>query len=116
MQKELPNQILQNFSERLSQVTYHVEMLYMEGVISAEIFDEVQRSNISPLRALSGTVSDNPNQLQAFSTILLLSDNTVQIGQEILKEYGKFFAFKIKSKMFTCLSGQMKTFLKYLHS
>ena len=116
MQKELPNQILQKFSERLSQVTLPVEMLYTEGVISDEIFDEVQRSNISPLRALSGTVSDNPNQLRTFSTILLRSEDTVQIGQEILKEYGKFFAFKMKSKMFTCLSGQMKTFLKYLHS
>ena len=91
-------------------------MLYTEGVISDKIFDEVQRSNVSPLRALSGTVSDNPNQLRTFSTILLRSEDTVQIGQEILKEYGKFFAFKMKSKMFTCLSGQMKTFLKYLHS
>ena len=104
MQKELPNQILQNFSERLSQVTLPVEMLYIEGVISDEIFDEVQRSN------------DNPNQLWAFSTILLQSEDTVQIGQEILKECGKFFAFKMKSKMFTRLSVQTKTFLKYLHS
>ena len=86
------------------------------GIISNEIIDELQKSNISSLRALSGTASDNPNQLQAFSTILLRSEDTVQIGQEILKEYGKFFAFKMKSKMFTCLSGQMKTFLKYLHS
>ena len=79
-------------------------MLYTEGVISDETFDEVQRSNISPLRALSGTVSDNPNQLRTFSTILLQSEDTVQIGQEILKEYGKFLAFKLKSKIFTCLS------------
>ena len=116
MQKELPNQILQKFSERLSQVTLPVEMLYTEGVISDETFDEVQKSNISPLTALSGTISDNPNQLRTFGTILLRSEDTVQIGQEILKEYGKFFAFKMKSKIFTCLSGQMKTFLKYLHS
>ena len=58
--KELPNPILQNSSEK--QLTLPVEMLYMKGVISGEIFDEVQRSNISPLRALFGTVSDNPNQ------------------------------------------------------
>ena len=95
---------MQNFSERLSQVTLPVEMLYTEGVISDETFDEVQRSNISPLRALSGIVSDNPNQLRTFSTILLQSEDTVQIGQEILKEYGKLFTFKIKSKFFTCLS------------
>ena len=86
MQKELPNEILQNFSERLSQVSLHVEMLYTEGVISDKIFDELQKTNISPLRALSGTVSDNPNQLRAFSTILLRSEDTVQIGQEILKD------------------------------
>ena len=91
-------------------------MLYTEGVISDETFDEVQRSNVSPLRALSGTISDNPNQLRAFGTILLRSEDTVQIGQEILKEYGKFFALKMKSNIFTCLSGQMKTFLKYLHN
>ena len=96
VEKEVPNQILQNFSERLSQVTLPVEMLYTEGVISDETFDEVQRSNISPLRALSGIVSDNPNQLRTFSTILLQSEDTVQIGQEILKEYGKLFTFKIK--------------------
>ena len=81
-----------------------METLYTEGVISDETFDEVQRSNISPLRALSNTVSDNPNQLRTFSTILLQSEDTVQIGQEILKEYGKLFAFKMKSKIFTCLS------------
>ena len=91
-------------------------MLCTEGVISDETFDEVQRSNISPLRALSAAVSDNPNQLRTFSTILLQSEDTVQIGQEILKEYGKLFAFKMKSKIFTCLFGQMKTFLKYFHN
>ena len=69
----------------------------MEGVISDEIFAEVQRSNISPLRALSGTVSDNPKQLRAFSTILLRSEDTVQIGQEILKVH------KIICKIFTLL-------------
>ena len=33
-----------------------------DGVISYEIYDEVQRSNIFPLRALSGIVSGNSNK------------------------------------------------------
>ena len=70
-------------------------MLYTEGVISKKIFDVVESSKGSladgPLRALSDTVSDDPNKLRVFSTVLLQSKDTVRVGQDILEEcLGKF--------------------------
>ena len=68
-------------------------MLYTEGVISKEIFDEIQICGgfltDNPLRALSGTISEDPNILRVFSTVLLQSKDTVHVGQDILKECGK---------------------------
>ena len=66
--------------------------LYSEGVISEEIFDEMKRSGGSltggPFRALSNTVSKDPNQLETFGTVLLQSEETVDIGKSILKDFG----------------------------
>ena len=46
------------------------QMLYTEGVISKETFDEVESSRGSltdgPLRALSSTVYEDPNKLKRF--------------------------------------------------
>ena len=68
-------------------------MLFMEGVISKETFDEVERSKgiltDGPLKALSGTVSEDPKQLRKFATVLQKSENTVYEAKDILKEYGK---------------------------
>ena len=68
-------------------------MLHTEGVISKEIFDEIQISGglltDNPLRALSGTISEDPNMLRVFSSVLLQSKDTVRLGQDMLKEYGK---------------------------
>ena len=96
MQKEVIIQILQHYSEILSKLTLPVEIvqtLYTEGVISKETFNEVQRSGGSltdgPLRTLSSTVSDDPNQLRVFSTVLLQSEETVRVANDILEEYGK---------------------------
>ena len=68
-------------------------MLHTEGVISKEIFDEIQISGgfltDNPLRALSGIISEDPNMLRVFSSVLLQSKDTVRLGQDILKECGK---------------------------
>ena len=68
-------------------------MLYTEKVISKETLDEVNRLggivSDGPLRALYSMVSENPSQLKVFVSILLKSEQTVLIVQEILKEYGK---------------------------
>ena len=89
--KELPNQILQKYSEHLIPMEV-VQTLYTEGVISKETFDEVQRSggsiNDGPLRALCCTVSEDPNNLRVLGTILLQSEDTVHTGNVILKECG----------------------------
>ena len=70
-------------------------MLHKEGVISKETLDELERSGGSltddSLRALTNTVSDDPNQLKVFSTVLLQSEDTVHFAKDILKEYSKWF-------------------------
>ena len=80
----------------MSKLTLPVEIvqtLYTEGVISKETFDDVEKSRGSladgPLRALSNTVSDDPNQLRIFSTVLLQSEETVRVAHNILEECGK---------------------------
>ena len=68
------------------------QTLYTEGVFSEETFDDVKRSGKSltgdPLRALSNTVSKDPNKLETFGTVLLQSEETVGIGKSILKDFG----------------------------
>ena len=94
--RERTDKILHKYSESLSNLVLPseiVQTLYTEGVFSKEIFDEVKKVGGSlsggPLRALSNTVSENFSQLQVFATILLQSEDTVCIANNILKEYGK---------------------------
>ena len=79
--------------------------LLTEGVINKETFYEVERSGgflaNGPLRALSSTVSKDPDQLRVLGSVLLQSEDTVHVGNDILKEYGKCFVviicYKIRS-------------------
>ena len=89
-------QMLQQHTDRLSPLILPVEivqMLYEERVISKETLDEVNRLGSvlgeGPLRALCTTVSKDPNILKVFASVLLKSEETVQIAKDILKEYGK---------------------------
>ena len=89
----LINKLLQKHSKSLSQLVLPNEvtqMLYTEGVISKEIFNEVERSGGSltngTLRDLLSTVSKDPNKLRAFATILLKSEDTVNVGKNILED------------------------------
>ena len=70
-----------------------IQTLYTEGVISKEIFDEVEKSGgylaEGPLRVLSSTVSKDPNQLAVFASVLLKSEETVRVAKDTLKDYGK---------------------------
>ena len=69
-------------------------MLYTEGVISKETYDEIEQSGgllaDGPLRALSSTVTKEPSQLRVFASILLKSKETVHIGKDTLNDYGKY--------------------------
>ena len=69
------------------------QMLYTEGVISKETFDEVESSRGSltdgPLRALSGTVYEDPIKLRDFASVLLQSEDTEVVGNDILRDYCK---------------------------
>ena len=68
-----------------------LQLLYTEGIISKEIFDEIEKSGGSitdgSLRALHTTLSENPNQLKVFFSILLQSKDTVNVGKDALKKY-----------------------------
>ena len=88
--------MLQKHSDRISSLALPIEivqMLYTERVISKETLDEVKRLGYvlgdGPLRALCTTVSEDPNMLKVFSSILLKSEQTVTVANDILKEYGK---------------------------
>ena len=61
--------------------------MYTERLISKETFDEVGKSE------LSSAVSEDPNKLRGFASVLLKSKKTVRIGKDILKEYSKLFIF-----------------------
>ena len=89
----LINETLQKHSKSLSQLVIPddlTQMLYTEGVISKETFNDVERSEGSlsndTLRAQLSTVFKDPNKLRAFVTVLLQSEDTVCVGKNILKD------------------------------
>ena len=88
--------MLQKHSDRILPLTLPVEivqMLYTERVISKKTLDEVNRLGgvlgDGPLRALCTTVYEDPGKLKDFASILLKSEQSVSIGQDILKEFSK---------------------------
>ena len=96
VQMEFSHQVLQKHSESLSRLILPVEvvqMLYTEKIISKETLEELIRSGGSltngPLRALSSTISEDQSKLRVFACVLLKSENTIHVGKNILKEYGK---------------------------
>ena len=58
-----------------------------------ETLNEIERSGglqtDHSLRALSNTISEDPNKLRILTSVLLQSEETVHVGQDILKEYSK---------------------------
>ena len=103
VQKEVATSLLQKHSESLLQLILPsdiVNILYKEEVISKETFDEVEQSSRitnGQLGALSSTVSEDPNKLRVFTSVLLRSEETIRVGQIILKEYGKLLYLQIHS-------------------
>ena len=89
--------MLWKHSDRISPLTLPLEIiqiLYTERVISKETLDEVNRLGgvlgDGSLRALCTTVSEEPNKLKVFLSVLLKSEQTVSIAKDILKEYRKY--------------------------
>ena len=86
-----------------------VRTLYTENIISKETFDEIQTSGGSltdgPLRALSNTVSADPNKLRVLGTVLLQSKKTVHVGQSILED--------IDSKLVNLLLQNVNIYLNF---
>ena len=120
VQKEVATSILQKHSEKLSQLSVSMEVahrLYTEDVISKVTLDQIEKSGGllagDPLHALSNKVTESPNKLRVFASVLLQSKDTVDVANDILKEYGKWFI--LDRKIFFVLYLQMKTsFLRNL--
>ena len=88
--------MLQKHTDKLSPLILPVDivqMLYTERVISKETLDEVNRLGgilgDAPLRALCTTVYEDPNKLKLFASVLLKSEETIHIAQDLLTEYSK---------------------------
>ena len=89
-------QMLHRHTDKLSPLTLPVEivqLLYTERVISKETLDEVNRLGgvlrEGPLKALCTTVYEDPSKLSVFASVLLKSEETVLLAQDLLKEYSK---------------------------
>ena len=70
-----------------------VQMLCAERVISKETLDEVNRLGgvlgEGPLKTLCATMYEDPNKLKKLAGVLLKSEQTVPIAQDLLKDYSK---------------------------
>ena len=86
-------QILQKYSDRLSQVAVPFELLYTEGVITRETSEEIEMLGgyliNGPLRSLRNAVYKDRDVLKRFASILLKSEDTVSLAQDILNDYSK---------------------------
>lgn len=96
--KEFTNQILQKHSEKLSQLSVSMKVshtLYTEEVISKVTLHQIEESGgllaNDTLGALSKTITESPNKLRVFVSVLLQSEDldTVHVANDILKEYGR---------------------------
>ena len=69
-------------------------MLSTEKIISVDTLNVMEKSGGLEtdclLSALFNTVSEDPNKLRVFATVLLQSVETVHVGEVILKEYSKY--------------------------
>ena len=69
-----------------------LQMLYTEKIISMETLDGVSSLGgvlgDGPLKALFATMSKQPMKLKEFASVVLKSEQTVSIAEDILKEYG----------------------------
>ena len=87
-------QILQKYSDRLSQVAVPFELLYTEGVITREASEEIEMLGgyliNGPLRSLRNAVYKDRDVLKRFASILLKSEDTVSLAQDILNDYSRF--------------------------
>ena len=87
-------QILLKYSERLSQVAVPFELLYTEGVITRETSEEIEMLGgyliNGPLRSLRNAVYKDHDILKRFASILLKSEDTVSLAQNILNDYSRF--------------------------
>ena len=91
-------EILERHCDRFSQIILPVtivQMLYTENVITIEISNEVNTLGGvlrgSPLKALCHAVSKDPGKLRLLASILQKFDETVLIGEDMLKEYSTLF-------------------------
>ena len=73
--------------------TMVVQTLYREEIISKQISNDLEDSEgyltYPQLTVLYTSMSENPNQLRQFATVLQQSEDTLCVANDILKEYSK---------------------------
>ena len=107
-------QILLKYSDRLSQVAVPFELLYTEGVITRETSEEIETLAgyliNGPLRSLRNAVYKDHDVLKRFASILLKSEDTVSLAQDILNDYSRFNVYH-KSEIINFYNLSDQTFL-----
>ena len=107
-------QILLKYSDRLSQVVVPFELLYTEGVITRETSEEIEMLGgyliNGPLRSLRNAVYKDHDVLKRFASILLKSEDTVSLAQDILNDYSRFNVYH-KSEILNFYNLLDQTFL-----
>ena len=91
------SQLLQQYSDRLSKVVFSkeiVQLLHTEGIISEKTATEIERTNDcklsgDPLMALYTAVAEDHNKLKLLADILMNTDETGSLANEILQEYSE---------------------------
>ena len=90
------SQMLQKYLDRLSKVQFPMQIfhiLYMERVVAKQTFDEANKSEDVLAEdcfcALRDVVSEDHYKIKVLGSVLLKFEQTVLIGKDILKEYGK---------------------------
>ena len=79
--------------DRLSQVAVPFELLDTERVITRETSEEIEMLGgyliNGPLRSLRNAVYKDCDVLKRFASVLLQSEDTVSLAQDILNDYSK---------------------------
>ena len=82
---------MQKYNQNISKTTFQVEMVHQmcnEGVIPKEI-KNTEINSLLMFSKLRSTVYEDHYKLKKFGIILQKSEHTVQLGTDIVNDYGK---------------------------
>ena len=82
---------MQKYNQNISKTTFQVEMVHLmcnEGIIPNEIRNSEMSSSLMFSKLCSAVYEDH-YKLKKFGLILQKSEHTVQLGIDIVNDYGK---------------------------